>query len=278
MCSIDCLGGIYIILKVQNVWVSTSCDSIIRHIIMFVGQSIVSSTSFYWFLSALLVCVFIGSLLKLLYISFPKLGLIVLLLSLPLFSLLPVDYFHFSFVWFFYGCGMLYMLFETKIRRYKNRKLFYALVNVLSLLCMVLGYSLYPKYSFYYTSNLIKETSFEFIILRYILCLVASFCALFWIFRLYDRFKSKKIVEYLSSSGQETLFIYCAHVLILSIILKPTMGQMFGEQGILVYMILYLYIISPIITFILYYILNKFAINFKRFGILKALFMGLPIK
>ena len=152
-------------------------------------------------------------------------------------------------------------------------------VVALSLLCIVLGYYFYPKYTFYYTSNLIKETSFSFIILRYILCLTASLCTLYWIFRLFDRNKSKKLVEYLTLSGQETLFIYCAHMLILSLFIKIMREHLFYEQGILgsMYYVL-IYIISPIITFILYFILNQLAIKLKKFGVIRVLFMGLPIK
>lgn len=217
--------------------------------------------------------------MKLLVVSFPKLGLIVLILCLPVFSLTPVDYFYFSFVWFFYGSGMVYKLLETKIEKYKNTKFFYAAIIALSLLCVVFGYGFYPKLTFYYTSNLIRETNFGFIILRYILCLIASLCALHWIFRLFDRYKNKELVEYLIKSGQETLFIYCSHVLILSIFIKSIIEQLFGVQGILVSMHFVLfYIVSPIITIIFYYIFNQLAINLKRFGVLRVLFMGLPIK
>lgn len=271
-------GGVYVFIRFRSIWAASCSDSIIQHLLLFTQKSIVSSSFFFWFLSALLICVFLGSLLKLLCVSFPKVGIIALLTSLPMFSLLPIDIYYFSFVWFYYGSGMLYKLNETIIGKYKNTKVFYVVIVSLSLVCVVLGCCFYPKFTFYYTSNLIKETNFIFIILRYFLCLTSSICALFWIFRIYDRYENKKLIEYLTLSGQETLFIYCTHVLLLSVIIKTIVEQQLGEQGLFYnYHFTLYYILSPVIAFLLYYLLNELAIKLKGLGIVRVLLMGLPI-
>ena len=66
---------------------------------------------FYWFLTALIFCQIIGSVLSLIINSNIKTGIFFLLVSFPFFCLLPpnfIEHYHFSFVWFFYGFGMIY--------------------------------------------------------------------------------------------------------------------------------------------------------------------------
>ena len=57
---------------------------------------------FYWFLTALIFCQIIGSVLSLIINSNIKIGILLLLASFPFFCLLPpnfIEHYHFSFIW-----------------------------------------------------------------------------------------------------------------------------------------------------------------------------------
>lgn len=270
-----CWGIPLLALRWLNGRFVTESDSL-AHILLF--YVVAGVANYYWFLSALLICLLLGSLISWLQCKSTKYGIIVLFCSLPIFSILRVDIFHFTFIWFYYGCGMLFKQYEAKCKTLMSNRTYWIII-IASIFCVVIGYFFYPKYTFYRTSNLISKTCFSFILLRYLLCLVASVCVLHWIFQIYDKYKNKSIIIYLTQTGSETLFLYCSHVLILSYLVTPMIDNYFGDGGVLsdMTMIRY-YIVAPIITLLLYYFLCLLAMYLKRIPIFRVLFLGLPIK
>lgn len=272
-------GGVYYISKINKVWCCWEAEDSLGQVLLFFRNAVFDVSNFYWFFSALIICVFLGSLLSLLLKRNKIYGVIALMISLPLFTILKVELFHFTFVWFYYGCGMMYKTFESKFKDLPNYRLTTCTMVCATLLYLVVGYSFYPKYTFYFTSNLIWITSFWFILLRYLLCLLASVCALYWSFKLYKRYKAKPLVAYLTQSGQDTLFLYCGHVLILSCFLRQLVENCYGASGIMSSMpLIRYYVVSPIISVFLYILLYSLAKFLKKFTFFRVLFMGLPTK
>ena len=267
-------GGVYYITKIYKVWCRTDAENSLRHVALFVKNAVTDIMSFYWFFSALIICIFLGTILSLFIHRKSPMGIIALITTLPLFTIMKIDFFHFSFVWFYYGCGMLYKVFESKFKDISHNRLREGIIFCATLLCVAIGSCFYPKYTFYYTSNLFWITSFRFILIRYLLCLLASVCALYWIFRLYNRYKEKTIVAYLTQSGQDTLFLYCSHVIILTCIVRKFVENNYGVNGIIGDMpFARYYLVSPIMAVLLYYLLYSLAKYLKKYKLLRS-FMG----
>ena len=234
--------------------------------------------SFYWFLSALIICIILGSLLSY-WVSRVHVGsvLIFFVISPIIFILLPRDYFRLSFFWFYYCFGMIVQLFEKKILDFYNKK--ERLVNIsvvfATILVLIIGMNYYPDKTFYGTSNLLRETTFSYIVLRYLLYLLASMTALYWLFVIYKIFNNCSLVQWLTISGQDTLFLYCSHTLILSYLVKPIVCQYTEGVGLFPqFQVITYYVISPIVATIMYYILQVICNSFKHSRILKKCFMG----
>ena len=174
---------------------------------------------------------------------------------------------------------MLYKCFEDKIKNFRGSKATTWVLFILTIVCIVIGFFFYPKNTFYYVSNLVLQTEFGFILLRYLLSLIASICALYWSFRLYGKNENKKLVKYLMRSGQDTLFLYCSHVLILSYAVNTIVDSNYGTNGLLSdYPVIKYYLVAPIVSVVLYYLLYSLAVYLKQFSFLRVLFLGLPAK
>ena len=269
-------GGLLVIINFQDTWYNPDNNDIVSQIIYFGRHAVYRLTSFYWFLSSLLLCICLGSLISLILNKYPKLGVSLLIISLPIFIFSKIDLFYFSFIWFYYGCGMLFRLAEDKVIKKYNENLILGVIVFATIICIVIGYNFYPRYTFYMKSNLVSETSLLFILFRYVLYLTASLCALFWIFKIYEKFNKRVVVNYLTSSGQDTLFLYCSHVLLLSYAIKPFVENSFGTQGILDNMqAVRYYIVAPVVSVVLYIVLQQIAKLLKKYKLSKMLLMGL---
>lgn len=268
-------GCLLVIINFQDTWYNPDKTDLVNQIIFFGKHSVYRITSFYWFLSALLLCILFGSLMSLILNKIPELGVSLLIISLPIFILSKFDLFYFSFIWFYYGCGMLFRLLEDKVKnRFKNN-LILGVFSFISIICIVVGYFFYPRYTFYMKSNLVCDTDLLFILFRYVLCLTASLCALFWIFKIYEKFNKQVIVSYLTSSGQDTLFLYCSHVLLLSYAVKPIVENSLGSQGIFENIqVARYYIVAPVLSVVLYILLLQIAKLLMKYKLSKMLLMG----
>lgn len=272
-------GGVYLIVKIGSIWNYSGNGSVLKYLLFFMRDAIIDVANFYWFFSALILCVLLGSLFSMLIHRKLRCGSFALILSLLIFTLFKVDLFHFTFVWFYYGCGMLYKFYEPKIKKLFDNRSLTLRISFATIFCLLSGCLFYPKYSFYYTSNLIWFTSVWFILFRYVLCLLASICVLFWIFKIYEINKDKPLTVYLENSGRDTLFLYCSHVLFLSCLVRPFVERIYGPFGMLSgwSLILY-YLVSPLVATLIYYLLYLLSRYLKSFSLFRVLFMGLLVK
>ena len=272
-------GGLLLFIKFQELWQFTESAYFSKHIVLFVKNGIIDVANFYWFLSALLLCITLGTLLSWVNTKCSKWGTALLLISLTLFTSFRIDLFHFSFVWFYYGCGMLYKFYKSQLKETMGKKKSVWIMMVVSLACIVIGIFFYPKYTFYYTSNQVSQTSIGFILLRYLLSLIASICALYWVFKLYEKYEGRSFVTYLTKTGQDTLFLYCSHVLFLSYTLKTMVDGFYGTNGLLYeFPMIKYYLVAPIVSVVLFYLLYSLAFCLKRISFFRVLFLGLPAK
>lgn len=119
-------------------------------------QCLMHSLYFLWYLSALILCVATTCFISMICgenrrkFGFLSVG------SIFIFCFLPLDYFHFSFVWLFYVSGIYYRMYES---RCMNRKqtLSVGWMIILTCLLIVIGVNYYPEYTFYLLDNQIDS-------------------------------------------------------------------------------------------------------------------------
>ena len=238
--------------------------------------------SFSWFLSALLFCIISGSLVSFLLNVKETFGWLVMILLQLIVILMPFDIFHLSFVFSYYLFGMFIKLVLNKYsigclficNRVSRSFSSLCFVIVLSVIIAYLGYNFYPSDSFYFTSNLLKHTDFNFIVYRFILCLIASILFLFWCFKFYENHKRNTIVQRIAVIGRDTLFIYCSHVIFLSLIYSPFLSSILGG-GLQTFHALSILLVNPIMTIVLYITLQYCCDGFKHSKLLSLLFLGI---
>lgn len=234
---------------------------------------------FYWFLTALIFCQIIGSVLSLIINSNIKIGILLLLASFPFFCLLPpnfIEHYHFSFIWFFYGVGMLYRQLGKDWLTHEYSVIIQLSMSIMTIILLFgIGIHFMPSDTFYYKSNLVANTLYSFVIQRYALYFIVSLLMLFWMHQCYKRFKDKVIIQTLASWGLDTLFIYCSHMLFLEFIYKPCMLPfLFHEDGTILERLME-HLVGFVLSLVLYYLLQSVCIYSKRFKWVRMLLMGM---
>ena len=105
----------------------------------------------------------------------------------------------FSFIWFFYGMGMFYKNIGTGVSLNVNRKTQYGFMALLSVAIICIGVNYMPSDTFYFTSNLIRNTPYGFILWRYLLCLSASMVMMY-----FCSYLSKRCITHLSGCTKKS--------------------------------------------------------------------------
>lgn len=235
---------------------------------------------FYWFLTALIFCQIFGSVLSLIIYCNIIIGAIFLLASFPLFCLLPpnfIEHYHFSFIWFFYGVGILFrQLGKDWLSHEYGFEIQLGMLMMSIVLICGIGIRFMPSDTFYYRSNLVANTQISFIIQRYFLYLVVSLLMLYWMHQCYRRYKNEVIIQTLASWGPDTLFIYCSHMLFLDFIYKPDMLPFLFHKDGTVWEVLIEHLIAFILSLALYYLLQCVCTYLKRYKWFRKLLMGIP--
>ena len=231
----------------------------------------------FWFLTALIFCHIIGSILSLILCRKKKYGFVLLVISFPLFCLLPptlLEHYHFSFVWLFYGLGMLYKQMNRDLLYHSSNYFVLVILAVLTIVILSFGIRLMPSDTFYYRSNLVHETPVGFIIQRFALYILVSFLILYWLMQIYKYNNDRLLIKKLASWGVDTLFIYCSHVMILVFIYRPYLlpyllheESSFGKS-------LEEHIVGLFISVVLYWGLQSVCSYIKRYKCAKVLLMG----
>lgn len=258
-------GGLYVCLSILKLYHipdfdnSASVQEYYANVASFLKYTPFYIAGFYWFLTALLLCIFVGSCLSFLITIKKEIGLLVMVLSPVLFCMFPhslIELYHFSFVWLFYVMGMLFKYYEQCILNIGKQKLWSLFFFIALLVTICLGVNFSPRDTFYYTSNLFTDTSISFIIRRFGIYLLAVITVLYWMKSLYNRFSTRRLISKLANNGQDTLFIYCSHVLFLEFLYKPLlMPVLYHKDGSLM-MVIYEHLVGLIISALLYALLQ----------------------
>lgn len=229
---------------------------------------------FYWFLTALIMCILFGSLISLFYSYSHRFGIIAMFASPIFFCMLPIDPYHFSFVWLFYIVGMNYKKCEKFVHLFNETALIIFVVLFLTIAVIYCGLQFYPDKTFYYSSNLFIETPIINIVYRYGLCLIASLLTLYWLMKIYIINSGAKLVAWIASSGRNTLFIYCSHMIILEFIYNPILWNIYNREDFPSNPNILFYLFGGIVSILLYYFLNLLCIFLKKYKICRFLLMG----
>lgn len=232
---------------------------------------------FYWFLTALVFCQIIGSIISLLLFKIRVVAVFLLLLSFPFFCLLPpniFEHYHFSFIWFFYGLGLLYKQLNKDLLL-RHYGIFVQLSLLLfTIILIYLGTHFIPQDTFYFRSNLFVDTSASFIIMRLVLYTSISVIVMYWIMQIYRRFKYLGIIKTLSSWGVDTLFIYCSHMLFLNFVYKPYMLPYLFHKDSSMLQCLAEHMIGVLLSVLLYWGLQIICDYCKQYRRVRLFLMG----
>lgn len=268
-------GVIYVILNlVQLIFLGDISD--VYGILQFLKYSPFYVAGIYWFLTALLFCIIIGSLFSWVIYKNEVIGFLLTALSTICFCFVSpffMERYHFSFIWFFYVAGMLYKHLGGIINKYKLIPWDYIFI-LLFIIVVVYGMQFIPQFTFYYTSNIIGDSSLCFVIFRFVFYLIATITVIYGINSFYYSFKEKPIISQFASYGGDTLFVYCSHVLVLVFIYRPiVLSHLYCEQGSWINRINEL-IVGIIVSLLIYFLMQKLCLYSKHFRLLRVLFMG----
>lgn len=276
-------GGLYVFLSVLKLYQipdlcsSSSVQEYVLDVIHFLKYTPFYIAGFYWFLTALLLCIVVGSCLSLLISVWRSIGLVVAILSPLFFCSLPhtlIELYHFSFVWLFYIGGMFFREYEHIILTFLKQKYCFSFFFIMLIVVVCIGKNYHPRNTFYYASNLFIDTSMTFIIRRYGIHLIAVMTLLYWIKYFYNRFSNVKLITKFANYGQDTLFIYCSHFFFLEFLYKPSlMPLLYHKDGTLL-MVICEHVVGIFISAILYALLQYLCGICHRSRIASFLFLG----
>ncbi len=264
-------GVIVVFLKIQvfetNFVVSKNIFLTIKSFLGFI-------LGFYWYISALLLCIILGSLLSYLCCRVsPQARIMINICSIIMIPCIPFSLFHFTFVWPFYLLGNLIANnrnIDNIFVQFLKAPFIYILLPYI--ICIYFGFSFYPYKTFYFSSYNPIEGGY-IVILRFLLYLTTTLLTFIILRKIYNQ--SNKLLKFISEVGKETLFIYMCHMVILFYVYKPLIQWLTDSAGLLPnYPIIRYYVYSPIISIILFYTLFKLSIHIKKYRILNTLFNG----
>lgn len=276
-------GGLYVFLSVLRLYQipdlcsSASVQEYVMDVIHFLKYTPFYIAGFYWFLTALLLCIVVGSCLSLLISAWRGIGLIVAILSPLFFCSLPntlIELYHFSFVWLFYVGGILFREYEHKIITILKQKYCFSLFFIMLIVVVCIGNNYHPRDTFYYTSNLFVDTSMTFIIRRFGIHLIVVMTMLYWIKYFYDRFFTSRLIGIFANYGHDTLFIYCSHLIILEFLYKPSLMLLLYHKGGTLLMVICEHFVGIFISAILYAFLQYLCSLCHRSKIASLLLLG----
>ncbi|MCR5246441.1 MAG: acyltransferase family protein [Paludibacteraceae bacterium] len=230
----------------------------------------------YWFFTALILSVVVGTIISWIIESRKIIGMSILLVSSILFCIVSpiyIEKYHFSFVWLFYAVGMFYSYITDRFSLInKNLNVFFC---GLFIIIVVVGAAFEPQYTFYYKSNLLSESSILFVLGRFVLCLAATSSVIYGLMKFYLMHKDCEKVEQLASYGVDTLFIYCSHVLILVFLYRPfLLPYLYHEHDSWGVRVLE-HVEGLIASVLMYYLMQKLCLFCKQSRYLRVFLMGI---
>lgn len=233
---------------------------------------------FYWFFTALLMCIVVGSLLSWLIVWRRPAGLLALVLSVVLFCMFSpsiMEHYHFSFIWLFYAMGMLSRHVGDRMSHYNSKKFVPILFLLLLMVVVWHGVSFFPEKTFYYTENTVYSVEAAFIVKRYALYVLASVVVLYWLMFAYRRNANNKYIVKLADYGRDTLFVYCSHMLFIDFFYKPFLVPVLYQANSLQIIVIWEHFVGLLISVMLYVFLQFLCSYMMRFRPYRKILMGL---
>ena len=233
---------------------------------------------FYWFLTALLMCIVTGSLLSWIIAWRRSAGLLAVVLSVVLFCMFSpsiMEHYHFSFIWLFYAMGMLFRHVGYQMCHYNSKKFVPILFLLLLMVVVWLGASFSPEKTFYYTENTVNSVEATFIVKRYALNVLASVVVLYWLLFAFRRNANNKYIVKLANYGQDTLFVYCSHMLFIDFLYKPFLLPVLYHANVSVIIVICEHFVGLLISVMLYAFLQFLCSYMMKSRVYRKLLMGL---
>lgn len=222
-------GMFYLLANVVQMYFNEEITDV-RGVMQFFIYSPFYIAGIFWFLTALLMCIVVGSLLSWAISKHKLMGIVLTALSPLCFCVVsqPVmEKYHFSFIWLFYVMGMLFRHMHRSSSPVWD---WLALITFVMITVIGVGYE--PQHTFYYESNVVGESSVGFIVGRYVLYIAATTSVIYGLIWFYTRYRENQLVNRLAQAGVDTLFIYCSHVLVLVILYRPyVLPYLFFGEG-----------------------------------------------
>ena len=268
-------GVIYVALSLIVLQLSGDISNV-YDIFQFLKYSPYYIAGIYWFLTALLLCIIIGSLFSWMIQKNKLIGLLLTAVSPICFCFVSpyfMEHYHFSFIWLFYVTGILFKSVGNLINL-KSQISWNLIFIILFIIVAVIGVQFDPQLTFYKTANLIGKTSLGFIVLRYLLYLIATITVICGIVLFYICYKKKQSVITLALYGADTLFIYCSHVLVLVFLFRPFLLPYLYHEYAGWFVRLMEHVVGLIASVLIYYLMQKICLYCKQFRWLRVLFMG----
>lgn len=267
-------GVIYVLWSLIILQLSGDVSNV-YDILQFLKYSPFYIAGIYWFLTALLYCVIIGSLFSWMIHKNKLTGLLLSAVSPICFCFVSpnfMEHYHFSFIWLFYVAGMMYKHVGSLLN--KKIQIPNLIFIILFIIVIAIGVQFMPQLTFYNTANIIGKTSLGFVVLRYCLYLIATISVIYGIFLFYNSYKEKQVVTKLASYGADTLFIYCSHVLFLVFLFRPFLLQYLYHEHAGWLVRLMEHVVGLIATVLIYYLMQKLCSYCKQFRWLRVFLMG----
>lgn len=226
----------------------------------------------YWFFTCLILCKVYYSFVDLIAHFFKANRFLMHIMSVVLLLLVPYDFFHFTFSYLFFLLGILFM--KYKLPRIPRLYLLFATVIVL-----IIGFYYPTKWTFYNTSMYLFDSSvnykFLFIIVRWLIYIIATFVAFEWIRKVYYKYEQKKVIAIVTKIGEKTLLIYGLHIVIISDVYGYMVKESFAPYGLLSdYPFLRYYVLATVITIVLLCLCFAFDSLSRRNKYLSILLLG----
>lgn len=202
--------------------------------ISYVVRTIAQESNILWFLGCLILCRGYYAIVSWLSAKTWR-GFYVLSLLLVLF--MPVDIWHFNFLYPFFILG--FALRKVKLKSWISPK--WLIVWAVTALIMLIGSQFVPtSYTFYNASNYIFERGIVgighqlgFIIARYFVYGLVTICYLMLFINVYEFMKANPFVNKVCNLGQETLGIFLIHIILLYHVFRPFLSYVTSNEGIL---------------------------------------------
>ena len=215
--------------------------------IAYVIKTIAQESNILWFLGCLILCrgyyVIVSWFSKKIWRGFYVLSLLLVLF-------MPVDLWHFSFLYPFFIMGVVLRKVDLKRRIGPKWLIAWGVIALI----MLIGSQFVPtSYTFYNASNYVFDNGIAgtgiqlgFIIARYVVYGLVTICYLMLFLNIFEFRKAKPFVKKICNLGQETLGIFLVHIVLLYHVFRPFLSAATSNEGIF-----------PETSFLRYYIVGS---------------------